>query len=361
MSLKPKKYNVAVVIGRYQPLHNGHIAQIEKAMEIADNVIVLVGSSFQPRTPKNPLTYAERSVLIGEVFMNKSTRELDNTMEIRPIRDYLYEDNKWLQQVQGIVSDIVTGDFDLTKDARITIVGHDKDDSTWYLRHFPTYHFHDTGSFVEFGEVAINATAIRQLMFERQLTYVKGAVHPCTYSELKAFTHTEAFETLVEEYEYLKAYKEAWAVAPHPPTFNTVDSVVLQGGHVLLIQRAHSPGKGLWALPGGFLDPDETCLNGMMRELKEETRIKTPEPILRGCVSHEQRFDHPKRSLRGRTITDAFLIELPGPEDGKLPRVKGADDAKVAKWFPIHDALNMSDKLFEDHHSIISMLVARAK
>jgi len=355
-----KQYDLAVVIGRFQPLHNGHERNIHIARELADNVLVLVGSAFQPRTPKNPFTYEERKSLIYNVFL-KNTYQLNPAFNIQPLRDYLYEDTKWVAQVQQEIGNALIQN-NLPNNAKVCIVGHDKDESTWYLRMFSIYSYYDTGSFVEDGENPINATQLRELMFEGNYTLLKGVVHPDTYKWLTTeFFNSDSYRIIKEEYDYIKAYKKAWSVAPFPPTFNTVDAVVLQGGHVLLVQRGDSPGKGLWALPGGFLNPNETCIDGMIRELREETCLKVPEPVLRGSVTHKQRFDHPDRSLRGRTITEAFLIELTDQKNGKLPRVKGDDDAVDAKWFPLSQIYNMSEQLFEDHHSIISMLTARAR
>ena len=109
------------------------------------------------------------------------------------------------------------------------------------------------------------------------------------------------------------------------------------------------PGAGLWALPGGFLDQDETLLDGAIRELKEETKIKVPVPVLKGSIKSQKTFDNPRRSLRGRTITTAFFIDLGFSET--MPKVKGADDAEVARWVPFKD-INPAE-VFEDHFAII--------
>jgi bifunctional NMN adenylyltransferase/nudix hydrolase len=178
---------------------------------------------------------------------------------------------------------------------------------------------------------------------------------------IEDFVEQGTHAQLVKEYQFIQGYKKQWEHSPYPPSFNTVDAVVVQGGHILLVKRKAEPGKGLWALPGGFVDPDETLEQAMLRELKEETRISVPMPILKSGIAYRRQFDHPKRSLRGRTFSEAFLLEIPLDHNGQLAKVKGSDDAEKAQWIPINEALDMSECLFEDHHSIISMLVARAK
>lgn len=117
------------------------------------------------------------------------------------------------------------------------------------------------------------------------------------------------------------------------------------------------PGKGLWALPGGFAGQDESVLDAFLRELKEETRLKLPLPVLRGSLKNDHVFDHPDRSLRGRTITHAFHFEFPS---GELPPAKGSDDADKARWVPVSQALEMSNQLFEDHRHILEFFLGHA-
>jgi len=108
----------------------------------------------------------------------------------------------------------------------------------------------------------------------------------------------------------------------------------------------------LWALPGGFLNQEETMLDGCIRELKEETKIKLPVPVLKGSIKESKTFDAPNRSARGRTITQAFFIDL---GVGELPKVKGSDDAAKAFWVPFNKV--KQEKMFEDHFHIIDNFI----
>ena len=154
---------------------------------------------------------------------------------------------------------------------------------------------------------------------------------------------------LINIHPFINKYKSAWAAAPYAPTFVTCDAVVVQSGHILLVERKANPGKGLWALPGGFVNQDERLVDAALRELREETKLKVPAPVLKGSIKQQKVYDEPSRSERGRTITHAFHMELAA--DAKLPKVKGADDAKCAFWLPLNEL--SSKRMFEDHYFII--------
>jgi bifunctional NMN adenylyltransferase/nudix hydrolase len=151
-------------------------------------------------------------------------------------------------------------------------------------------------------------------------------------------------------------YKRQYAGLQYAPTFITGDSVVICAGHVLLIKRRAEPGKGLWAMPGGYMmaEKDRSVRDTALRELREETKIKVPMPVLIGSIKRSQVFDAIDRSPRGRIVTHAFLIELE-LVDGKLPQVKGSDDAEKAKWVPLSRVFRW--ECFEDHYEIIQNMV----
>jgi bifunctional NMN adenylyltransferase/nudix hydrolase len=208
-------------------------------------------------------------------------------------------------------------------------------------------------------EGGISATKIREQLLDQASTdlltkYCSPIVREYVLSWMKLSAATQ----LVEEYAFIKAYKNRWATAPFPPTFVTTDAVVVALGHVLVIKRGRHPGKGLYALPGGFLDQTETIQNGCIRELREETNIDTSKRILENSIRDEHVFDHPLRDPRGRTITHAYLFDIDVP---RLPAVDAADDASEAVWIPLQDLESIEDKFFNDHAQIIKYFLNRMR
>jgi len=347
-----KQYDLAVFIGRMQPLHNGHVRNIKKALEIADHVLVIAGSANQPRTPKNPFTADERAEMVYTIFGEDNDR-----VHVAGVEDY-YPDALWLKNVQTVVHKHIIHNGVDTFDAKVAILGHDKDHTSFYLKMFPTWDFVEIGHRLHDEENKIlDASVIRDHYFTRNLDKIVGDVSAEVLAFLVRFAKTADYETLIDEYEYIHRYKKEWEAAPYPPTFVTTDAIVIQSGYVLLVKRRTAPGKGLWALPGGFVNQHERLEDGVIRELREETKLKVPVPVLKGSIKHFEVFDAPHRSLRGRTITNAFLFAL--EDQQSLPKVKGSDDAIEARWFPLDIVDAMGSILFEDHKSIIQTMVGK--
>jgi bifunctional NMN adenylyltransferase/nudix hydrolase len=333
-----KKYDVIVFIGRFQPFHNAHLEIIKRAMELAEQTVIIVGSANQPRTFKNPFTYDERERVIQDTLMS-----LDAKFSIHPNHDTIYNDDAWAARVQSIVNEV-----NLDNSENIGIIGHKKDESSFYLDMFPQWELVEVPLIEE-----LSATQIRKLYFTENFNpnFIKNVVPYYVLVDLLGFAKTEDYNQILREIDFVEKYKSQYASFPYPPTFVTVDGVVVQSGHVLMIRRRAEPGKGLLALPGGFLDAlsDKSLEDAVIRELREETNLKVPSPVLRGNIVEHKVFDALERSTRGRTITHAFHIKLP---NGELPKIKGGSDAASAKWIPI-SKINPSE-CFEDHYEIIN-------
>lgn len=114
---------------------------------------------------------------------------------------------------------------------------------------------------------------------------------------------------------------------------------------VLLIQRGLEPYKGKWALPGGFMNMDETAEQCAARELEEETGLKNT------TVEQFYTFSEVGRDPRERVITVAHFALV------RLAEVRGGDDADVARWF----GLDEIPSLAFDHDRILRMALNRLK
>src|SRR5687767_3113980 len=96
-----KPYDSIVYIGRFQPFHNGHLSCIERAFELANHVIVIVGSANEPRTFKNPFTLRERELMIMKSAW--SFTGLTKTLNVVGLENSAYNDAVWVSNIQSIV------------------------------------------------------------------------------------------------------------------------------------------------------------------------------------------------------------------------------------------------------------------
>lgn len=366
-----KKYDLAVVIGRFQPLHAGHMSLLRAGLANARHLLVLVGSANEPRSFENPFTAGERCALITQSLAGDAQR-----VHPVPIESSNYQVEDWLARavdaVAGIWAQIRKQDPAAPSVPTIALVGHDKDASTYYLDLFPQWDFIDVPPTVD-----ISATQIRQHLFgvppgqlkegppdrlarDRVCEFLltqSSASQPLLPAPviqwLEDFMATPAYLDLVEEYAYVARYRQAWSAAPYAPIFVTADAVVVHEDHVLLIQRAGFPGRGLWALPGGFVEADEPIRTSMFRELTEEVGLELSSTMKRECLAGSRVFDEPRRSSRGRTITHAFLLRLP---PGPRPTLTAnPEETRAMAWRPIAEL--QRSEMFEDHYKIIHAML----
>ncbi|MFB8213111.1 NUDIX domain-containing protein [Streptomyces anulatus] len=121
----------------------------------------------------------------------------------------------------------------------------------------------------------------------------------------------------------------------------TADVVCIRGSEVLLIERGWDPHQGMYALPGGHVDPGETPRNAAARELLEETGVH----IAPADLVFVGRWGKPDRDPRGRYITAAYAAIV--PED---TTARAGDDAAAVRWMP----LDTPGTLAFDHEEIVA-------
>lgn len=353
---KTYPYDLAVFIGRFQPLHLGHEELIRKCFEVAHNTLVIVGSSTASRSIRNPFTYAERRSMLQNCIKDAVGFENMGSFLVAGVPDSAYNFHDWLLRVKKEIQK-AANIYTLPENPKIAIIGHFKDDTSYYLNYFPEYTFIPVDTTAD----GVGATEIREKYFSSQSTRCSFGTYPVSETVhlfLEKFKLTPEYENLKQEYEFIKDYKKQWSVAPYPPTFVTTDAVVVCMGHVLMIKRGRNPGKGQYALPGGFLDQNESIQDGCLRELKEETHIDLPKRYLEAYISNTHVFDHPNRDPRGRTITNAFLFDLDMKE---FPAVRADDDASDIEWIPLHKLEEYDPQIFGDHSQIIRYFLNRMR
>lgn len=144
----------------------------------------------------------------------------------------------------------------------------------------------------------------------------------------------------MEEKKYCYEY-------PHPSV--TTDCVIFgfDGTKllVLLVERGIDPYKGKWAFPGGFVKMDESCEDGALRELQEETGLTG------AYIEQFHTFSDPDRDPRERVITVAYYALV------RIREVKGGDDAAKAEWFALDDV----PQLAFDHEKILRTALERLR
>lgn len=354
-----------VLIGRFQPFHNGHLHLVREALDKCGRLMILVGSSNRPRLTRNPFTYEERAAMISAaIHEGLGPAALDRT-DIEPIPDRLYDYPSWLSEVQHVMTR-VAGDAVVPSTG---LFGHTRDHTSYYLNDFPSWR-----SLVaaEAGAGGIEATHIRRRYFrlfepgespETMRDYLTGVTPGAVAEALMRFRGDEAFTEVLEDLKAVETYQRDYGDGPH----STGDAVVLCAGSILLVKRSKRPLMGTWATPGGFLNrPDksrgeapETLYQCATRELAEETLIdfntssrREREAILRNAYKGRDIFDEPTRDDRARIITTAHLFDLGGVTP---PKITAGDDAAAAIWAPLTTI--RARTMYSDHAFIIPKML----
>ncbi len=277
-----------VVTGRFAPFLNSHLAELRRAMAGGEVTVVITGAEAS-RQARFPWTAAEREDMIRAALGDAPHVTFEHA-----------EDNPYAGR-------------------RTPCPTRDEEE------------------------------AVCAALFAGDDARVEAAVPPAVFAALTAFRSSPDYARLAEEARYVAEYKASWIPAPWPPTFLTVDAFIFCAGHLLMIRRGGQPGKGMWAVPGGFVDQKEWVRDAALRELREETGLSLSDEEAVACLTAEKVFDDPWRSARGRTITHGFRFDIPG----SLPPVKGADDAQDARWWPVSELDKLRGQFLEDHGQMI--------
>ena len=372
---RARENDICVFIGRFQPLHAGHMGVILKALEAAEFVVLIVGSAFQFRRPDvNPFTFAEREAMIRASL----PPEAQERVIIIPIADSNYNKDQWNEDVYKAVNDVAAS---IKADSKISLIGHSKDKSSFYLKEFQNW-----GAIDVVSSRPLDATSIRNSFLNSNIGVVENMFQQAIDRQdlsvgvinwLRDFQKQDTYLELIDEMEYYRSCHALWARESWPGSRNTVcaDVLIEQDNHVLLVRRNEYPQKGSWATPGGHLNTDETVQECGLREGYEETGIKVPKIIFERSLVGKEEFDEPRRDPRGRYITTMFHYKLQPqvpeydttktPEANRArvlsalarPKVTGMDDAAEAKWWHWSDITR--EMMFLDCFAMIHKMRAK--
>ena len=275
----------ALVQGRFNPLHNGHIYLLEHACKNNDIVKIAKGTAQKSYTTKNPCTWQE----VKEMFDNLKNPKL----EFYSIMD-IHDRKNWVKHIQDIV-----GDFD------VVYLGPDNPDKELYEKEghkvitIPKTH-------------SICGTSVREKI-------AKGE----QYKHLIP----ETTQKVIDKYSIEERIKVLNKIYRNPPT--AVDLVLEYQGGLVLVKRKNPPYG--WALPGGFQEMDESLENTAVREAKEETGLDI-KPVKQLKV-----YSEPNRDPRMHVNSVAFIAKGYG-------KLKAGDDAKEARIATLD---NLPELLFD--------------
>lgn len=182
-----------------------------------------------------------------------------------------------------------------------------------------------------------------------QRDFPAAGIRMATLSDLglnldESSASTEENTSEQSEAEYLASYD----MSKYPSVAVTTDLTIftIRNGQlcILLIKRGAHPEKGKWALPGGFINPNESLDDCAMRELEEETGIK----VEQGYLEQLRTYGNPSRDKRGTVISTAYVALIPN-----MDKPHAGDDASEAHFFPVFDVLRDDFPVAFDHKDII--------
>ena len=396
-------YDLCVFIGRFQPFHRAHQGVVEAGLRQAGRVLVLVGSANEPRTLRNPFTAEERMGMIQGAFSG------DPRVAVAALEDSTYDTAEWVERTYATVEaawDTIRRNDPLAPTKpRVALIGHAKDATSFYLDLFPRWGEIRVAPHTELAATALRAelfgsygltSELLQAFFPQEritahaddsvrkvLRQIANTTSPAflaaytdrarehalaflgtsqaqsqlpsaVISRLVDFLGTSAYETLAFEQAFVFKGKYAWRLAPYEPIFMTADAVLFRGNQVLMVKRGNYPGKGLWALPGGFLEPNETLEAAALRELEEETSLNVTAAQLKAALFGSELIDAPFRSSRGRTVTMAFFFSLDEQTSAETKEggLEGDEETQDIAWRDVETLRR--DEVFEDHYNIIA-------
>ena len=333
---------LAVCAGRFLLPNAANLALVRQALAAAPRCVVFIRRAHMASSPANPFDADARASMLHDALAEDERLRT----EFVPLRER-WDDQLLLRDMGAVtggqhhVTWIVAGQGPVEPEDLPT---------GWSLQQTAA------------GDGDAQAVAWLEQLYAaedpaRGLAALQGSLPAGSAAFLREWIRKPTFATVRDDWRQIAHEKRQWSVAPYPVVLVTVDAVVHAGGHVLLIRRGRSPGRGLWALPGGFLEPREPVMLAALRELVEETGLPLSLREMKQRLKGMRVFDHPERSQRGRIITHTYFFDL---GDMAPPAVQGGDDAAVAQWVQVSRLPDLESQLHDDHFHMLDTFLGIA-
>ena len=354
---------IGVVVGKFSFVTREIFHVLKKASDENDHVLIFVCSADRSKDYAMPFTHHDRADnILKTIDVNDGIEREDFSVCL--VKDNPVNRRQWITDVHSKLNERLNALYVDRKTLDINVyVSNESNHQYENIFPEPTFTVHKVSMgnneelFKDFYGMEDISSYIAPNMCGLYDAYRKSEWYdtPRLTSEMN-----HGFDTLKKEYEAVKYQKEQWEAAPFPPTFVTTDAVVNYKGYVLVVKRKGAIGNGLYCLPGGFLPQKDSIKEGIVSNLKKDTNIQVHENIISSNILKVKTYDDPIRSLRGRIITNAGLIELDGVTSLKgFPKVRKTKSQKEhAGWFSLFEIENMREMFFEDHYYIIKDLLS---
>ena len=176
-------FDYLVFIGRFQPFHLAHLQTIQIALERSHYVILALGSAQNERNLKNPFLAKEREQMILSNF----SPEMQERIKFVYVID-VYNDEKWQKLVKSLVGELVQSQD------RVGLIGHFKDDSSYYLKFFPEWEMVELDSL----QGSMSATPMREAYYRGEI--IEAAFPLGTRDFLQKFKETPLYLQLQHKF-----------------------------------------------------------------------------------------------------------------------------------------------------------------
>lgn len=370
-SKRDYRYEAGLLLGRFQLVTKGHLADAIAMGEASETCYIGIGSVNQSRDTRNSWTFEERC----EMWRAALPRDMADRVRFFGQED-LGNGLRWASAIENRMDRAMREDGIDPDTASVGLFGHRKDSTSFYLDDFPRYIFENLPNYhgINASDVRDEYLRLRDGDFFLWRDEARAKVPDGVLDWLDAFRATDAYARLAEEASRDDAAMRPWRRQtaddgpglPHDVIFNDACAVVVQGNRVLLHRRASYPGKGLWALPEARLTQREDPVDAAMRIAIVSTGIDVSETQLRKAHRDTWFRSDAYRTTRGRTITfpSAFLL-TPTPrgrtpderrKSMALPRLRAADDVG---FFTFDEVRKMRSLIHADHAIIIDQALER--